>query len=74
MLCIPQCYSTSLCEYIAQSAAEAATMAIQTMFMAGTSKTENKGPRINGPIMKKATSDWSVKDKYAEPANIKLEV
>ena len=61
-------------EYIAQAVAEAAEVAIQTMPMSNTARSENGEPRMSGPIIKQPTYNWSSKDKYAELGNIKLEV
>ena len=61
-------------QYIAQAVAEASRLAIQTMSVAGTARTENAGPRMNRPIMKQPTFNWSSKEMYAGLRNFKLEV
>ena len=54
--------------------AKAARVAIQTMSVYSAARTENVGLRMNRPIMKQPTFNWSSKDKYAELTNFKLEV
>ena len=61
-------------EYITQTVAKAARVAIQTMSTAATARAESVGPRMSGPIMKEPPFDWSAKDKYGKLRNFKLEV
>ena len=60
--------------YIPKAVSEATRVAIQTMFMASTVRTENVGSRKNGPIMKQPIFDCISKNKYAELRNFKLMV
>ena len=50
-------------EFITQVVAEAARVAIQTMATARTSRQDNAGPKMGGPIMKQPTFTWSAKEK-----------
>ena len=61
-------------EFITQSVAKAARMAIQTKVAASTSRQDNAGPKMSGHIMKQSTFNWGVKHKYEEMQNFKLEV
>ena len=60
---------TNITEAIAQAVAEAARVAVQAMAVAGVENskrhegTQNAGPKIGGPIMKKSTFNWEVEDK-----------
>ena len=61
-------------EFIMQAVAKAAWVVMQTMATAGTSRQDNAGPKMNGPITKQPTFNWSAKDKYEELQNFKLDV
>ena len=43
-----------------------ARAAVQTMATAGTSRQDNAGPNMSGPIMKQSMFNWITKDKYEE--------
>ena len=47
---------------------------METMSATDTANSENTGPRMGGPIMEQPTFDCSVKDKYTELRNFKLEM
>ena len=57
---------TNANEAIAQAVAEATTAAMQAIAVARTEGTQNVGPRLGGPMMKKPTLIWEVEDKYSE--------
>ena len=46
---------TSQIEFVAQALAKATRAAIQTMATVGTSRPDNAGAKMHGPIMKKLT-------------------
>ena len=51
-------------KFIAQVVAKAATVVIQRLSTPCMARAQNVGPRMNGPIIKQPTFDWSAKDKY----------
>ena len=55
---------TNANEAIVQAVAEATRAAIQAMAVAGVERTQNVGPRLDGPMMKQPTFNWETEDKY----------
>ena len=53
-------------KFIMQAVAKAARVAIHTTATAGTSKQDNTGPKMSGPIMEQPMFDWHAKDIYEE--------
>ena len=54
-------------EVIAKAVAETTRVAIQTMAVAATERTQSTaGPKIDGPAMKQPTFNWEAHDKYSE--------
>ena len=49
-------------EFIVQVVAKATRVVIQTLAIAGTTRVDNAGPKMSGPIMKQPMFDWSTKD------------
>ena len=50
---------TSANETIVQSVAEATRMAIQAMAVVRAERTQNVGPKLDRPIMRQLTFNWS---------------
>ena len=61
-------------KFLMQAVAEGARVAIQTMATACTSRQDNAGLNMSGPIMKQPRFNWNAKDKYKELQNFKLDV
>ena len=57
-----------------QTVAKAASAVIQIMATASTSRQDNAGAKMSGPIRKQPMFNWSTKDKCEELQNFKLEV
>ena len=59
---------------IAQAVADATRGAIQALAAARAERTQNAGPRLDGPMMKQPNFNWKAGDKYNEFKNFRLEV
>ena len=57
-------------EFIVQTVAKVARVAIQTMAAASTSRQDNAGLKTSRSIMRQPTFNWSTKDKYDELRNL----
>ena len=59
---------------VGKAVAEATRGIIQNMDVARAERTQNTGPRLDGPMLKQPAFNWEAEDKHSKLKNFILEV